>query len=51
MGYFNPKSLTFWSGIGLIAIGATRLFAGDADNGLKTLTEGLALIGIRRAIG
>jgi hypothetical protein len=51
MDYINPTSVTFWSGLGLIGFGAYLIYIGQVDTGIARIGEGLAMIGIRRAVG
>ena len=49
MKYFKPKSVTWWSGIGLLITGiATSIIEKKLD--MVTITQGLGLIGVRAAI-
>jgi len=49
--YFRPNSITWWSGLAMLAYGITLVVQGDAENGVKNIVEGLAIVGIRAAIG
>ena len=41
---------TTWLGIVMVAYGGYQIFTGDAENGIKTVEQGLALIFIRHAL-
>jgi len=41
---------TFWVGLATIGFGAYLLATGEVDHGIRTITEGLAMITIRDAI-
>lgn len=44
------KSKTVWVGIGISVYGAILAINGNTEEGIKTLTEGLALIFLRQGI-
>lgn len=48
MGYLNPKSTTFWSGIASIAGGIALLLNGGTEAGLAGIVAGIAMIGGRK---
>lgn len=49
--YVNPRSLTFWGGVGLVLYGVVQLFGDDPEAGVRAILEGLSVMGLRRAIG
>lgn len=49
MKYINPKSMTFWAGLGLLLTGVATSFA-EKRLDMVTISEGLAAIGLRQAL-
>lgn len=52
MKYFQPKSVTWLAGLGLIITGVSKCLAegGISVEGIALIGEGLGLIGIRGAL-
>jgi hypothetical protein len=53
MKYFQPKSVTWWSGLALVAVGVYQAYSdGNLSAALSDphVAQGLGLIGIRGAI-
>ncbi len=49
--YLNWTSATFWAGLAMVGFGIFQCVSGDMAHGSLTISEGLAIIGARRAIG
>lgn len=47
--YFKPTSLTWWSGVGLIILGATDSIQSKSVS--PYLIQGMVAIGLRAAVG
>ena len=41
---------TYIAGLGMVCLGVYQITEGDVETGTKTVTEGLAIIGIRAAV-
>jgi len=49
--YIKPRSLTWWSGIALVAAGIGLILTGNSEMGMAAVSAGLAAIGLRAQDG
>lgn len=45
------KKKTFWAGLALVATGVVQIIGKDLQGGIITISQGLAIIFVRDAIG